>query len=267
MTPFAAVGWTLAVLLGATLLISITATAREGAERDFVNNFVCLTLAMLGGLFGILRVHAPNASIRDWVALRPTHPGFFALAIAMGAAVYLPVSVLFSAIVRRFPVPDEGGIERIFLDAGRVERVFIGLAAVALGPIVEEVFFRGALFTPLKARLRTAQVVAITAFLFAASHALAQQILPLALVGVLLGVMRAVSGSLLPAVLLHATFNAVPMWTLATGRAPPEGDANAPLPLGPAAIGLAVTLALLAATLWLARRSETAARARARDRA
>ena len=48
---------------------------------------VVLAAAYLLGLFGVLQLHAPRASIREFVGLRATRLAFYPLAVALGFAV------------------------------------------------------------------------------------------------------------------------------------------------------------------------------------
>ena len=265
MSPFAATGWAVGATLLWTLLVTITVTLRSGAENDLVNNFVCQLVATLGVVFGILRIHAPNDSIRDVFALRRTHLLFFPLAIGLGLAVQVPASTLYEALLRRWPDPqDADRLSQLYSEAGTPGRVLIGMVVVAFGPLLEEIFYRGALFTPLRRAGRLGDVVVITAVLFGLAHVTAQRIVPIVLVGLAMGLLRHASGSLLPSIAMHATFNAGPMWELARGRT--ASVENEPLPWATAAMSVGVALALAACTWLVGKRSTVAAHARERDR-
>lgn len=89
--------------------------------------------------------------------------------------------------------------------------VWVGFSAVLLAPFLEEVLFRGLLFSALRKNLREMWAMGITSLLFLLLH-LEQYSYPPGLVLLLLLAfaltwLRARSGSLWPAVLLHMGFN------------------------------------------------------------
>jgi membrane protease YdiL (CAAX protease family) len=128
--------------------------------------------------------------------------------------------------------------------------------AVAMAPVVEEIFFRGLIQRSLELSLGAGWAILITSGAFAAVHAL-PWIFPLHLfLGAAFGFVVYASRSLWAGVILHATNNAAAM----LGRAV-EGEPLARTPtvweIGPTPdlwTGLAVTLAASAAAIWVGRR-------------
>jgi membrane protease YdiL (CAAX protease family) len=89
----------------------------------------------------------------------------------------------------------------------------------SIGPLVEELLFRGVLLSALLRRLRTAWAVLASAVLFALVHLpelhwLWYALPNLALLGVALAWLRLRSGSLWPAVIAHACNNLLAMVAL-----------------------------------------------------
>lgn len=85
------------------------------------------------------------------------------------------------------------------------------LAAVVFGVvpgICEEVVFRGVVLSALGKRLNRHAAVWATGLLFAAIHLDLAGFVPRAVLGAMLGYVTLASGSVLPAMVLHATFNA-----------------------------------------------------------
>jgi len=99
----------------------------------------------------------------------------------------------------------------------------------------------------------------MTALLFAAVHMKWQDIVCIIPMGVILGVLRYQSGSLLPSIFAHASFNAVAMGQLAARQEDFQPSKSI--------IGLTVAASALviAAIVWLGRQSESAEAARAED--
>ena len=81
---------------------------------------------------------------------------------------------------------------------------------MAISPaICEELFFRGAILGSLRRGLTPLRALLWQAMFFGAAHASLYRILPTAGLGLLLGALTLRSASLLPAILVHAGYNAV----------------------------------------------------------
>lgn len=87
--------------------------------------------------------------------------------------------------------------------------IVLWVAAVGLAPISEELFFRGLLQTFLVRLLHSRWLaMGVASFIFGAVHFQQPQAIPaLALLGLLMGYAYERTGSLLPAILIHALFN------------------------------------------------------------
>ncbi|MEJ7729686.1 MAG: type II CAAX endopeptidase family protein [Polyangiaceae bacterium] len=267
MTPFHAMGWASSSVLVFVLLVGVTVSLRPGAKHDVINMFVCQAAGIVGCLFLLLRVHAPERSIRDVIGARATHAAFLPLGVSLGLAMYVPTGALYAAIERRWPEPKD--LADPFVDAltsdSRAVQISVALCAVVAAPVLEELFYRGALFSPLRRRSGALTVIVVTGVLFALAHLTPQKLLPLALLGVALGVLRSASGSIFPCVLTHATFNAWPTWSLLTAGRPATDAPEEPIPWAIAAASTVAAVALLLAAHRLGLRSESAGRARAAD--
>jgi membrane protease YdiL (CAAX protease family) len=80
--------------------------------------------------------------------------------------------------------------------------------AVAFAPaVVEELLFRGLLLAALLTRLGRIDAVAVCGAFFAAIHLDPSQFFPLAVLGFAAGAVAVASGSVWPAVALHAAYN------------------------------------------------------------
>lgn len=267
MSVWAAVGWALGTYF-LYLLIAVSAISlREGASRDVITLFGCQLIAYLFSLFGILRIYAPRASIRDLTGIRVTHPIAYPIAILLGGSLLLPVNELYTAIVERFPaeIPADELVETL-RDSSPTRVVATGVVFVLLVPILEEVFYRGALFRPLLPAVGPAATIAVTALLFASAHE-TRAIVPIALAGALLGFARWQSGSVVCSILLHMTFNAVPFYEAVQQSKQPALDAPIEhAPLEWVALSTLVLAAIVVFSLRLGPRSEAVRQAQERDR-
>jgi membrane protease YdiL (CAAX protease family) len=217
MTPVAATGWALVALVLFLGILAILASVRA-ADVDIVSQVACQAVAYLITLFFVLRVHAPNTGVRDLVGLRPTSVLFYPLAVVMGIAAQAPADRLYSAIEQRWPSHVTDTMSELFWAASFPKRAAMALAIILVGPALEEILFRGALFRPMLKNYSGWLVIGVSAVLFALAHPLRQEWLPVFLLGLVLGYVRRGSGSLVPSTLMHASFNAVAFYSMAAHR-------------------------------------------------
>lgn len=126
--------------------------------------------------------------------------------------------------------------------------------------ICEEVLFRGVVLSALRKRMTSHAAVWITAVLFAAVHMDAAGFLPRTVLGAALGYVTLRSGSLLPAILLHAAYNASQVGLIAhylgptaTSTTQPSDVPAALQPTSPEALirlGLGVVLTGASLAIW-----------------
>jgi membrane protease YdiL (CAAX protease family) len=86
----------------------------------------------------------------------------------------------------------------------------VGLIIAA--PVVEELFFRGFLFSGLqRSRLRTGGAIAITAAIWASIHVQYEplDVIWIAIMGVLFGIARVRTGSIYTSIALHVLLNLI----------------------------------------------------------
>jgi uncharacterized protein len=261
MPFFVALGWVIGTTFALALLMTI-------ANDNIVSRFACQAVAYLLGLFLILRVHAPLASLREFLAIRGTHAGFYPLAVLLGVAVEIPAILVQEFIRRRYPEElVHSSMLTEIASASLPQRIATGAVLIALGPFLEEVFFRGAIFKPMERKYTDARsiVIGLTAVLFALAHFNWRELISLAMVGLVLGYLRQASGSIIPGVLLHATINGVAFYSLLT-EAPGAAETHTALPRWLLAAGCFATLLLLAFAHLLSTRTQAAARAQELDR-
>ncbi len=88
--------------------------------------------------------------------------------------------------------------------------VFFVTAALA-APIFEEILFRGFLLPSLTRYMSVSWAIALSAFIFAAAHLSLSEVLPLTLLGAVLGFVYTRSRNLLAPMLLHSAWNSATM--------------------------------------------------------
>ncbi|MGG6238116.1 CPBP family glutamic-type intramembrane protease [Nodosilinea sp. AN01ver1] len=88
--------------------------------------------------------------------------------------------------------------------------VFFATAAIA-APLFEEALFRGFLLPSLTRYLSTGWAIALSAFIFAAAHLSLSEVLPLTVLGAILGFVYTRSRNLLSPMVLHSAWNSATM--------------------------------------------------------
>ncbi len=267
LTLLGAALWVVGIELCFWWVLIAVGSIREAADRDLISRLCCQLIAYTFGLFLLLRVHGPHSPIADFIAARKTHLAFYPLALTLGVAVAVPAAWLLGAIEQRWPPPQpDHGFVALFQLASRPEQLIIAFGVVLAGPLLEEVLFRGAIFRPLREANAPWKTVLFTAGLFALVHIDPRRMVPIFILGLMLGYLRAASGSLIPPVLLHMGFNAVPFLDLfsqpaAADREAPSTELSLQLLLGTTAV---CVVALLLIQIVSAR-SRRAMVARGRD--
>ena len=265
MSFFAATAWAFLTSLALTLLIGFVASLRGAESLDLTTGVGIQTIVYLLILFLILQIYAPQQSVRHFLGLRGTHFAFFPIAGVLGALAQLPMTALFTFIDKYRPVdPDSEKYIYDQLHSGSARRIAVCIAIVAVGPFVEEMFFRGAIFRPLRRAAGPWSVVLVTGILFGVVHTEWQRMIPIAFLGIILGILRSSSGSLIPGVVMHATFNATTVIdTIQSGPVPPEHQPMIPTSwiIG----GSVATFVLVALVILLGERTATAREARQED--
>lgn len=216
--------WDGLVLLFAVSLYLITV----GASVAAVGSGAAVTVKVAANAFAtILVTFAVVAILRAGrVSWRSIGLGSFDpvgdLRLALGGLVLvtgpllLVAGVLDRIVPYEHPVVDSIGGQR---DASSV--AIVAIAAVVAAPILEELFFRRLLLGWIDAVAPTpggGMAILASGILFGLAHwEHGLSWIPLAALGVVLGVLSRRRGSLVPAILLHALFNATSVALLVLG--------------------------------------------------
>lgn len=215
--------WTLIALFLDLLFLGMTEAGRQGAFFDLVSRTACSALAYSIVLFGILRLHEPEASIRHVLALRAPSVRAVLLALAVGAALSLPSEWLDQALDARFPRPlqEKEALDRLLSVATVGKRVTLIVTLALVQPMLDELFFRGAIYTPLRRSGRAEMVVVATAAFETLGSLSPRVMIPLLAASLVFAWMRSATGSIFPGMLARVAYYGVAVVPLAFGRALP----------------------------------------------
>jgi membrane protease YdiL (CAAX protease family) len=148
--------------------------------------------------------------VRFWQAIRWNWPRLEWRLLALGAAMFFVLGLLQSLL----PMPKDTPFEHLF-DRPR-DAYLLSIIAVTLGPLMEELFFRGFMYPVLARRMGVVWGVVLTALPFGLIHLPQygwawEAALVIFLVGVVCGVVRAAMGSVGASFLVHSGFNGTQM--------------------------------------------------------
>ncbi len=205
-----------------------------------------ISLRMLGiPIVRTLRLGRPRPAALPLLALlaAPVATGLAALAaILQGVVVQIPES--YREIMHRLVTTESGGGLALAI-----------LVFAVLPALCEETLFRGYVLRGLLQRVSPAKAVLWSALLFGAFHFDLYRLLPTAVLGLVLGWVALVTGSLWPSIVLHAANNAIAVLatnTAVVGRIPWLAEDAVP-PLGILIGALAVGVVALVAMARLGR--------------
>ena len=217
-----ALGWSLLLTLGLVTVGLVVATLFGSGNLAIVIAGPAELLLMLPAAVLLAGIYG-GGDRRRALSLGAASGVELSIGASLGVILHLPTGYLSELVERRFPTP------RAVLDAqlhaltpgSSAMALLMLLSVAAVVPFAEEVFFRGALFTPL---LRSGPAFVAnwtTSIGFALAHQEPRNWAPLLLVALVLGQLRKLAGSIWPGVALHAAFNATTL-LIVFGKRPTE---------------------------------------------
>jgi uncharacterized protein len=262
LTHSGVVAWSLGITLVSILVAQELFAFAPNAAHDLII-LVGMQLPVYLAGCALFAARRPGRSFEELFGLRRAPVGLLVAGLLLGVSAHAPADKLQELIFHFFPLKKEvsEALANELLPRGIGHAIVLTLIVAALGPFVEELLFRGALYTGLRTTTGAASAAVTTGLMFTVIHMEPRGWLPIFLLAGCLGYLRALSGSIWPGVLLHGAFNAS---TLAISWLGSNVEA---LSLGPGFVaGSSVAaLVLLAISARLAQKSEVAERARALD--
>ena len=199
----------LLVIFGAVWFVYPHSTLAAVAQKPIlllVSQFLIYAVVAVG----MVMLVEGKYHVAFWQAIRWNWPGSGWKLLALGAGMMIVLGMLQSLL----PMPKDTPFEHLF-DRPR-DAYLLSIIAVTLGPLMEEIFFRGLMYPVLARRMGAAWGIVLTALPFGLIH-LPQYgwawgaALVIVLVGVVCGVVRAVTRSVGASFLVHAGYNGTQM--------------------------------------------------------
>jgi membrane protease YdiL (CAAX protease family) len=200
-------GWWALVGTLSVLAFANRAAADEEPVEDVLYRYETAVLGTLFYLFilAIVLVIASGIDPREAFGFRS--PSSWPLAVGLAVGLLVTLLIVTAALEPVLGAGEEQGFDPTGWRPERAPALALNAVVTALlGPIVEELLFRGIGFH-LLAQFGHLAAIVITAIAFALTHGIAVGLPIFFIIGVGLGFIRSRTGSIYPAVLLHMAFN------------------------------------------------------------
>jgi uncharacterized protein len=205
-------GWRLATWASLVLVLIFLGYGSRLAEGDPPTDALYRYETAIGGIviYGIFLVIlawiARGLPAREFFALR--RPTSWPKALGLALLSYIAIFVGAGLIIWALGAGDEQGLTPDAWDSSKAGAYAANFVAIAVvGPIVEELMYRGAGMT-LLARYGAPVAVGVTAVAFGLGHGLLLALAALVYFGVVTALLRLKTGSVYPCILVHSLFNA-----------------------------------------------------------
>lgn len=181
-----------------------------------------MDLAILGFIIYFVKVKYSQGLAAIGLKIKDARRFIFLAALSYIAflpilAFLLLVLVVLAALFNYHP--PQQAIFRVFLQEKSFWLlIYSTTMVVILGPVVEEIFFRGFTYNAIKKKWGVRPAMVLTAVVFAGLHANLIGFLPIAALGFLLAYVYEKTGSLIPSITIHILHNGLMVTLLFLGR-------------------------------------------------
>ena len=205
-TNRALVAWFALVVIQALVNVGSVLFVEVSEDRVYRYSAAATALLQFGVMLAVVLIIARPRGLRETLALR--RPVSWKRAAALSGLLTVGMLVL---VVALGPVLDAGEAQKLApkWDPDRLVPFVVNAMLIAfVGPVVEELTFRGLGFTLLR-RYGPGLAIATTGVLFALSHGLLALLPTAAAFGFGLAYLRSRTDSAYPGMLVHVLFNAI----------------------------------------------------------
>ncbi len=122
--------------------------------------------------------------------------------ILMTLSIIVWLSNLFN-----YQPPTQPIFDLFFQEKRSVLVIYLSIFVTILGPIVEEIFFRGFAYRALRDKIGAFKAIALTSLIFAALHTNLAGFFPILILGILLAYLAQKTNSLIPSITVHIMHN------------------------------------------------------------
>lgn len=230
------VGFVLGTALGMNVLTHVIAAlsgdglaaAREIVATRPVLAALAQAVAAAAVLAGAKQYYLRGARLAPALGIVDVPRSTIALAALLGASMQIPLAELGNVVEGFAPVPFEQKLRLAALlePSSLADGLGLVFAVVAIAPVAEELVFRGLLMAGIARGSGIVVGVIISTLGFAVSHGRADAVAVAFVAGLVLAVISVRTESIVPAIVVHAMNNALPV--LLSARLVPLAGWNVP---------------------------------------
>ena len=245
-----------AAMTAFALLVVVYMMAGGYLQQKNILIGLILSQVLIFGGFVLIMMRISGTGPKKMLFLKKADRISLLAALILGLTARYPVSLVSEKIRYLFPIPDFiqnsdtltlAGLDSLSLP--------VAILVIALLPAVfEEAVFRGVFFRILENKYSKAGLIIVTGIMFGLMHLNIFNIFETAVLGMALGVLTLISGSIYPAVIMHFVNNAVSVILLNMMHNGVLGDDNFFVSSRPLAYTLSIGVCALLA--WMILRSK-----------
>jgi len=179
---------------------------------------------MLGSVLIIAIITGKTSSLLNVVKLRNWRYYYIPEGIGLQMLLFIPLAIITFATLNlinklkpifpnqvKFLTETSQAVQTFALTSGWTAFAILAISAVIVAPIIEEIIFRGVVFSCLKKYINTPAAAIGTSLFFAAFHFNFIQFIPLFLLGMMFQLLFIYHKSIFPCMIYHAVNNSFAM--------------------------------------------------------
>ena len=163
-------------------------------------------------IFIIIIISKYDNNVANWLEIKPIFKSKLPKIIRISLSYYFlawPIILLWGIIIEFFKLYNfnDSNYSKMVVEALNNNYFLIFFLAVILGPIFEEIIFRGYLFKILKIRLNNFYAIILNSIFFGIIHFELSAIIPALILGISLSFIRLKTNNLVPSIIIHSLHN------------------------------------------------------------
>ena len=186
-----------------------------------VNMLFATPSFLISGVLIVTIIHGKLKSLWDIIQLKNWHYYYIPEGVGLQIIFFIPlllISYITLTIINKFLQPlfpkavsfitkSSEATQAFAISSDWNVFAFFAVTAIIIAPIVEEIVFRGVIFSFFKQYTTRTTAIIITSFLFAALHMNVLQFIPLFILGVIFQLLFIYHKSLYPGIIYHSINN------------------------------------------------------------
>ena len=193
-----------------TFLISLIKNIFSNEGMQILFEFMMFNVGVV--IFISIIISKYDNNVANWLEIKKIFKSKIAMIIGISLSYYFlawPIIFLWAKIIEFLKLDNfnDSNYSKMVVEALNNNYILIFLLAVILGPICEEIIFRGYLFKILKIRLNNFYAIILNSIFFGIIHFELSAIIPALILGISLSLIRLKTNNLIPSTIIHSLHN------------------------------------------------------------